>query len=159
MITSPNAFVIIYDRLVTHLQSLGIFDIVFRCEPKSAPGNGLTVAVYTGDSQSQGVTLVQSFSGLNTVVKRVVFSIRIHMPMLHEPIDDIEPDILGATELVIDSLSGDLDLGSDVTSIDLFGAYGTGMTGRPGYITIDSKIYRVMTLVIPVILESEATQG
>jgi hypothetical protein len=156
---SQNDFVSIFAALVTHAQELGIFETVYQGEPKSAPTNGLTLALYVGGATDQGFSLVSQRSGLATVSKRIVLTARIHFPMLHEPISDIETTVLSATEQYVDSLLSDFMLGHTVDFLDMFGAYGTGVAGLPGYITIDSKLFRVMSITLPVILESEATES
>jgi hypothetical protein len=159
MITSANDFPSIFAVLVTHAQELGIFEVVYQGEPKMAPTNGLTIALYVGGTGDQGFSVVARRSGLATVAKRIVITARIHLPMLHEPTSEIESTILGAAEQYIDSLIGDYMLGSTVDFLDIFGAYGAAVSGLPGYITIDSKIFRVMSITIPVVLESEVTEN
>lgn len=159
MIASTNDFPSIFSALVTHAQELGIFEIVYQGEPKSAPTNGLTIALYVGGAGDQGFSVVAQRSGLASVSKRIVITARIHFPMLHEPTSEIESTILGATEQYIDSLVGDYMLGDTVDFLDIFGAYGAAVSGLPGYITIDNKIFRVMSITLPVVLESEVAES
>jgi len=159
MITSPNLFSGVFDMVVTHAQALGIFEVVYPCEPKSAPPNGLSCAIYVGGPTQQGFSVVPARSGLDVVAKRCVFTVRIHYPMLHEPVGEIEPTVLGATELLIDSYIGDFELDGTAAFIDIFGMYGEGISGLPGYITIDNKIFRVMSVTLPVVLKAEVTES
>lgn len=154
-LSSQNVMPSVFDAVVTHAQSLGIFDVVYRGEPKAAPANGLTCAVYANGS----FTVVSGRSGLASVAKKAGLAIRIHTPMLQEPISDIDPTILGATEQLLDSMFGDFTLGATAAFIDIFGAYGEPVSALPGYITIDSKLFRVMVITLPIILNSEATEN
>ena len=47
----------------------------------------------------------------------------------------------------------------DAMNIDLLGAYGQKLSAQAGYITIDSHMYRIMTLTIPCVINDLWTQA
>jgi hypothetical protein len=55
-------------------------------------------------------------------------------------------------------LSGSITLGGTVRMIDLLGIDGTPLSAMAGYLQIDRKVYRVMDLTIPVIVNDMWTQ-
>jgi hypothetical protein len=127
--------------------ALGFFDRVNTYEPKSAPGYGLTVAVW-----SDRLDPVQA-SGLDQTSARVVLNLRVYARMLQEPQDMIDPNMLAATSAVIGAFSGDFDLGvTGVREVDLLGMYGVPLSAQAGYINQDGTLYRVMTVTVPVVV-------
>lgn len=143
----------IFDKVVSHAQSLGIFDSVNSHEPKSAPGNGLLCSVTVDRlGPARGNSGLQATSGLLTLHVRVMTS------MLAEPQDEIDPGILTACDTLLGAYSGDFELGGSVRCVDLLGMSGTAMELRGGYIDIDSKKHRVMEIVLPLIIDRIWTQ-
>lgn len=133
------------DGLVSHAAASGLFDQVQGHEPKNAPGNGLSCAVW-GDR----IVPVQS-SGLDTTSIRVAFSLRIYSNMASEPQDAIDPAILTAVATLMAAYSGDFTLAGGARYIDLLGASGLPMSAQAGYLTQDEREFRVMTLTVPII--------
>jgi hypothetical protein len=78
-----------------------------------------------------------------------VFNCRIYTSMLTEPQDAIDPIVLSAVDLLIGEYSGDFDLGGTVRNVDLLGQFGSPLSARAGYLNQDQKLFRVMTLTIP----------
>lgn len=142
----------IINALQSHAQSTGLFDRVNTHEPKNAPGNGLTVAI-TVD------TIVPYNSGLISTTVVTTFMARVFMPMLAEPQDAIDPAIVDAIDVLVTAYSGDFELGSQARCIDLLGESGTALFAKAGYVSIDNKMYRVMDITIPVIINDVWTQG
>lgn len=143
----------IFDAMVSHALGLGVFDSVEEHEPKSAPGNDVHAAFWV-----QSVEPIRS-SGLNATSGRVEVSVRIYMNMLQEPQDDIDRELLQAADALLGAYSGDFELGGLVRSVDLLGAYGTPLSARGGYIRQDNKLYRVMVLTVPLIVNDIWTQS
>lgn len=135
------------DAITSHASSLGLFERVNTHEPKNAPGNGLTCAVWM-----ESIGPLKS-SGLPATTGLVTFNVRVYASMLSEPQDAIDPNITEAVDLLLDTYSGDFDLGDNqVRNIDLLGAYGRGLSARAAYIPIDNKLYRCMTIELPVVV-------
>ncbi len=142
-----------FQAIETHLLKLGRFDQVNRHEPKNAPGNKMVAAIIAGP---QGPAIG---SGLATSTARVEFTIRIYVNMMAQPLDGTDPDLIAATDLVINSFSGDFTLGASVMAIDLQGMAGAPLGANPGYITQDSVLYRVMDITLPLLVTAAWTQA
>lgn len=136
----------ILDKVVSHALTQGLFERVNQHEPKNAPSNGLTAAVWVdfiGASTSSGLA---SSSGLLTL------NVRLYTSMLAEPQDAIDPNLLAACSDLMGAYSGDFDLGGTVRCVDLLGMTGTALSARAGYLDVAGKLYRVMTITLPLII-------
>lgn len=145
-LTTPRSW------LTSHAQSLGLFGQVLGHEPVSAPGSGLTYAVWLG---SIGPT---QRSGLNATSARVTFNGRVYLPADTEPMDDVDIVIGEAAAAVIGAYSSDFTLGGSVRNVDLLGEGEEALRARLGYLQLGSTTYRVATLSIPTIVNSVWTQ-
>ena len=144
----------IMDDLQSHAMTLGIFERVNLHEPKNSPGSGLSCAIW-----ADFIGPVPSSSGLAATSALLVFNIRIYSNMLAEPQDFIDPEVIKAVDLLMEAYSGDFELGGDVAWIDLLGQSGRVMQAQAGYITQDSKAFRVMTITLPVVLNDSWVQA
>lgn len=144
----------IYDALLSHALSLGIFSSVAGHEPKAAPLNGPHAALWLA-----GMAPAQRRSGLAASTMRLEFSLRIQQNMLKEPQDAIDADMLAATALMMNAYSGDFELGGVVCEVDLLGAWGPPLAALAGYLKQDDRLFRVMTITIPLIINDVFTQS
>lgn len=133
------------DFIVSRALELGVFERVNQHEPVNAPGNGLTAAVW-GDR----IEPIRK-SGLASVSCRIAFFIRIYTPMASEPQDAIDPEVLTATATLMAAFAGGFTVGGQARHVDLLGASGAPMSAQAGYLDMDDRQYRVMTLNLPVI--------
>jgi hypothetical protein len=143
----------VLDAVLSHALSSGHFERVNGHEPKNSPGNGLSAAVW---AQSLGPA---RGSGLHNTSGRLVINLRVYSNMVQEPQDAIDPAMLGAVDALMDSFSNDFELGGNIRNIDLLGMSGTAMTAEAGYQSISGTMYRVMTIVIPLILNDVWSQN
>lgn len=134
------------DAIQSHAMTLGLFERVNLHEPKNAPGNGLTVAMWF-----QNVAPVRS-SGLARTSARVEYSVRLYTNMLADPQDMIDPNLADAADVLINAYSGDFDLGETVRNVDLLGQAGVPLSAEAGYLNQDGKNYRVITITLPLIV-------
>jgi len=136
------------NALVSHAMAIGYFERVNTHEPKSAPGNGLYCAIWVDT-----IDPVTS-SGLAATSGRVAFHIRVYSNMLGEPQDDIDPNILGAVCGLLDDYTGQFELGGagGTRNVDLLGQHGQALSAAAGYVNMDGRIYRVMVIVMPVLV-------
>ena len=141
------------DALVSHAAASGFFDRVNKHEPKSAPGNGLTAAVWF-----QKVTSFPAGSGLAETAGLLEFTLRIYLNMLSEPQDYIDPHVLEATDAMLAAYSGDFQLDGLIRNVDLLGESGTRLEARSGYLDIDKTKFRVVDVTIPLIVSAAWTQ-
>lgn len=140
----------IYDAFVSELQRLGVFESVTKHEPKSAPGQGHSVAVMLSSVQAEAAN-----SGLNITSARITFWVRVTTNMVASPQDQIDPDMLKVVDLIYEAINGDFDLTTaGVRNVDLM-----GMRTETGYLAQDGKLYRSMVTTIPVIVNNVWTQG
>lgn len=146
--------VTLMDAAQSHALASGHFDRVNGHEPKNAPGNGLSYALWVED-----IRPVPAQSGLNRTTVRLGLSARVYLPMVVEPQDRIDPTVLGATDALLRAYSRDFTLGGRVESVDLLGRHGEPLSGKAGYLTQDGTEYRVMVLTIPLIINDLWAQG
>lgn len=144
----------VQNALLSHAMASGFFARINAHEPKSAPGDGLTAALFV-----QNVGPAIGASGLASTTIRLEFTLRIFQNMLMEPQDDIDPAVLDAVSALMTAYSGDFTLGGIVMEVDLLGTYGVPMRAITGYVTQDNKAYRVADVTIPLILNDVFEQG
>jgi len=135
----------IVDAVASHAGASGYFDRVNGHEPKNAPGNGLTAAAWFDT-----IRPVLS-SGLDSLSALLVLNVRLYTSMLQEPQDAIDPMMLRATGALFTAYAGDFTLGGLVRHVDLLGAEGAPLQAKAGYLNQDNKLYRVITITLPVV--------
>jgi hypothetical protein len=134
-------------QLTSHAQALGVFGQVLGHEPVSAPGSGLTYAVWLAE-----VAPSPQNSGLSSTSARIVFNGRLDLPADTEPMDDVDVQLAGAVDLLIGAYSGDFELGGSVRNLDLLGADGEALRAVYRYLQLDSVTYRTANLSLPMIV-------
>lgn len=134
------------NALTSHAAASGMFDTVNGHEPKSAPGSGLTFAVWVRE-----VAPVSS-SGLASTSVRVVFTVRLYKPFMSQPDDSIDPDMVNAMDVLLTAYAGDFSLGDVARAIDLFGSDGPALGMQTGYLDQDRTIFRIADITVPVIM-------
>lgn len=142
-------------RLASHAASLGYFDRVNTHEPKNGPGRGMTASMWI-DRMGPAIGFG---SGLNSTTARVVFNVRLYSSMLQEPQDEVDPNLLEACDALMAAYSSDFDLGGSIRMVDLLGS-STGHTleMQSGYINIDNRVFRVLTISVPCIVNDAWSQ-
>lgn len=145
----------VFDKVVSFAMGSGRFETVNGHEPKSAPGNGLTCAVWVQD-----IRPIRS-SGLNATSGLLRLQARIYTNFIQQPADMIDPNVTAAASDLIGALSGDFDLGMDasVRAVDLLGMSGESLSAQAGYIDIDRKMFRVMTINVPILINDMWVQA
>lgn len=134
------------DSLISHAKRLGLFDSVNGHEAKNAPGLGVHCEIFTDT-----IDPIRA-SGLAATSCRLVVKARISTDMKAEPQDGIDPRIVRAVGNFIGSVHADFELDGDARHVDLLGAYGIPLSARAGYLNRDNKMYRVMDVTVPIIL-------
>lgn len=142
-----------FDKLVTYASLTGLFDAVITHEPKSAPTlGGFTFAIWFNRMHP-----TQS-SGLNSMSVRLEFQARIYSSMLQEPMDATDVRCLSIAGSLFSALAQGFTLGGAVREVDLFGETGDPLNAIAGYLSQDNKLYRVVDILIPVIVDDIATE-
>lgn len=144
----------ILNAVTSHALASGLFESVNGHEPKSAPGNGLTVAIWADLIEAHAAG-----SGLAVTAGRVVLNVRIYSSMLAEPQDAIDPAMVAAVDALFAAYCGDFELGGTVRNVDILGQAGTVLRAQAGYINQDSKLFRVMTITLPLIVNDAWEQA
>ena len=132
----------------------GVFRRVNTHEPKSAPGTGLTLAIW-----ADSILPIPAASGLSSTSGYVVLNARAYGNMLAKPEDDQDPRLMTAATTLIGAYSADFTLGGLVRNIDLLGEYGFRLGAQAGYVTIGGSVYRIMTTTVPCIVNDMWTQS
>lgn len=139
-------------NVTSHAQKLGVFETVHTHEPKSAPGSGTHVGVWV-----QSIEPIIA-SGLSATSGRVELYARLYASFIQKPEDGVDPDILTNCALLMNEYTGDFNFGGTLRMLDLLGAYGAGLSAKAGYTNIDQKIFRTMTIIVPLIFNDMFTQ-
>lgn len=140
---------------MSHAQALGLFGQVLGHEPVSAPGSGLTYAMWVGP-----VRTIPGRSGLASVSVRLELRGRVFLPADTEPMDDVDTAVTGAVNALMREYCGDFTLGGTVADIDILGMYGTGLSSETGYTSFSGgTTYRVATLTIPLVINDAWTEA
>lgn len=132
----------LFNAIVSRAMTLGLFERVNSHEPKSAPGNGLSCSVWT-----EQIRPLPDASGLGSVSGEVSFHIRILSSFMRKPEDDIDPNILTAVCTLMGAYSGGFTLGGIVRDVDVL-----QMSAQAGYLNQDNRLYRVMVITLPVVI-------
>lgn len=140
--------------VVSHAMASGYFDRVNSHEPKNSPGSGLTYAVWVDTIEA-----APGQSGLISTTARVTLWGRIYGRMLTEPQDEIDPNMTLALDALFTAYSGDFELGSNARNIDLMGMAGVQLSSKAGYLDIGGNLFRVYTIVIPIIVNDAWSQS
>jgi hypothetical protein len=142
-----TVFQSVTDAAQSHALASGWFDAVNGHEPKSAPGNGLTAAVWVDQ-----VMPYPAGSGLAATSVIVVLNVRVYTRFIAEPADAIDPSLMAAVGALFAAYHGDFDLGGVIEAVDLLGMAGRPLSAVAGYLNQDAKIFRVMTITLPCIV-------
>jgi len=146
----------VFDRIESWAMNSGRFATVNGHEPKSAPQGDVDFALWVQDIQNVG-----KISGMGAASGLLTLQGRVYVPFLSQPFDAIDPRVLAATNDMMAALCADFDFDgiSSVRNIDVFGSTGVKLRAQAGYVEIDRKTFRVMTITIPVIINDMFNLG
>lgn len=140
-------------KLQAHATDKGSFESVILHEPKSAPGAGITLAMWLDKTRP---TLA---SGLDSVSMLVVVNLRAYLPFVSQPEDAIDAALWAAMDPVIQSYCTDFTLNGTARAVDIFGENGQEMDAVYGYLTQDGTVFRIVELAVPVIVNDCYQEG
>lgn len=143
----------ILTRVADHGRAAGTFERVVIGEPKSPPGEGRTMAVWTEPA-------APASSGLASTSLAVRFTVRVYVPYA-EPRDteNVELAAVEAADVLMAAYNGDFSLGGAVRNVDIFGEHGQALTVTPGYVTLNQTIFRVMDINLPLVVNDVYDQA
>jgi hypothetical protein len=131
----------------SHAQRLGLFEQVTLHEPKAKPQAGLTCAIWADQ-----ILPAASSSGLDATTALVVMSVRLYTPMLQEPYDAIDSAMLAAVDALMAAYSDAFTLEGQLRQVDLLGQFGTPLSAQAGYVNQDGRLFRIMTITLPLVV-------
>jgi len=135
------------DAVVSHALSTGFFERMNKHEPKTAPPDGLTGAVWFASIEP-----VRSNPSLISTSVRLVVTVRIYCGMIQEPQDGIDEQVMTAVDALMNAYTGDFTLDGLIREIDLLGQHGAPLSALAGYLMIDKKMMRVVDIQVPMII-------
>jgi hypothetical protein len=142
------------DAVVSEAQRLGVFDRFAQHEPKSAPGQGLTWACWV-----QRVDPIRG-SGLDSTSARIVFTIRLYSSWSEEPVDEIDPTMIEAADLLTAAYCGNFTLDiAEVRMVDIKGAYDIPLAWEAGYLNVGGGMYRILDITLPLVINDVWTEA
>lgn len=146
--SSPIDTGAIRDALVSHAQTLGLYDAVNLLEPRRAPGRGLTASIWM-----QRIRPFPQRSGLAVTSAIMVWTVRSQIS-LGAFTEEVDPDLTDAVATLIGAYSADFTLDGLISHVDLLGASGErlGLSGEAGYLEQDGALFRIMDLNVPLVL-------
>ena len=133
------------DVIASHAMELGVFTQVNQHEPKNAPGQDISCAVWVD-------TIGPAESGLASTSVRLVVMARVYQNFILKPEDRIDPVVMGAVDALMTTLTADFTMGGLVRNLDLLGRGGIPLSAKAGYLQQDNQIFRTVDITIPMIL-------
>lgn len=137
----------ILDAMVSHAMSIGYFQQVNEHESKQSAFEGLTCEIWV-----EQIDPIKS-SGLATTSIRIQFQVRLYSGTIQEPYDNIDSGLVTALDALMRDYIGDFTLGGLIRHVDVFGAHGSRVMARSGFVNHDGKEFRVFSVNVPVIVD------
>lgn len=154
MTSTPNALderiAAIMGGALNMVKRLGQFEGVLFHEPKAAPSPG-SAALWL--DRIRPITS----SGLAAVSAVMVLNCRLYASFNADPADSIDVTTAQRAAALIGAFAGEFTLPDPagdalVRNVDIFGTYGFALDATAGYVNQDGQLYRVMTVVIPLVI-------
>jgi hypothetical protein len=148
------------DALISHALSSGHFVSVNAVDVGSTPTNeGLTAVLWP-----RRITPAPGRSGLASTSVVMTFVMRLFHSSVSDPLGQIDPIMLNATDALLNAFSGDFTLGGIVAEVDLLGQYGEQLRSDSGWLDMgggadESKKFRIVDITIPLIINDIWTQA
>jgi hypothetical protein len=137
----------------SHAQKTGYFTSVLLHEPKNAPADSTTAAIWADRFRPVRT------SGLNSVSVLLVLRIRLYSNMLQEPQDAIDASLATVADSLMTAYAGDFELGGAVRNVDIFGTYGFDFGCVFGYLSQDSVLFRTAEITLPIVINDVWTEA
>ncbi|MET0426658.1 MAG: hypothetical protein ABW046_22515 [Actinoplanes sp.] len=145
------------NALKTHAQVSGLFEYVAGHAILAGHGSGVawwcmvdTMGVYPAGS------------GLNAATGVLVYKVMVTLnTSTYEPLDDVDPRVTQAADVLFRAYIGGFTLGGIVRNVDVFGAAGQRLVANAGWVTIGGDgggRYRAMIITLPLIINDLWTE-
>lgn len=145
-----DPFNTVLQRVISHAAASGLFGKVQGAEPKSAPITGRSPDIFCAVWLQRVRPAMRSGSNSTSAVLEVM--VRLYTKMTTDPIEQIDPNMLGAAHRLMGSYVGDFELGANARCVDIRGMEGTQMTAEAGYAELDTVMFRIVDITVPVII-------
>mgnify|MGYP004452397989 FL=1 len=142
------------DAVASHMARSGYF-----------PG-GVQVGEFTSPPDATGTRLAGAIWMMNSSIVLLFAdggTREVHTLMLRVYSDFKDPTSTGEKRLALSvnqiasNILSDSDLGATIMSVDAAGQYGTGMSMDWGQLTISDRMYRVVDITLPFIVDDAST--
>lgn len=139
----------LYAQLTSPLKALGAFKAgVTAHEPMGPPAGSPAAALWW----SGGPEPARGLSGLGATTLRLEFTVRVYLSFTRAT-DNVDPQLMALVSQVAGVFSGDFTLDGEAMQVDLLGAYGSPLAGRPGYLNFGDHEFRIADVTVPVIID------
>uniref|UniRef100_A0A6M3XKI5 Uncharacterized protein n=1 Tax=viral metagenome TaxID=1070528 RepID=A0A6M3XKI5_9ZZZZ len=145
----PFAIKATLQAISSYIQASGYVQKSTIGEPESPPGERLAASVYMGNISIVSLTL-------NTTIEVHTVILRLYMDMLAEPTEGIEFKLAEVVSGIFHDLLGEYDLGTTIRNVDAGGIYGSPLRATWGYVDVGGKMYRIVDMSIPLIVDDSA---
>lgn len=143
------------DALASAALRTGRFDAVNGVDIGSTPANSGMVAVIW----PRRIRAIPAGSGLNTTSASIVFTMRLFAAMNADPMGEIDPLMIDATDEIMNMLSGDFTLDGLIDYVDLLGEHGDALGSDSGFLKLnENQTFRIVDITIPLIIHTVWTQ-
>lgn len=143
------------DAITSHVLACGHYDRVQEYEPKSAPGTGLTAAIFLSAMRPVPT------SGLNSTSALIEFNVRSMMSMLTEPQERTDPVMAAGAMEITRRISADFTLDGLCRGVILLPGDQNGepLRTEAGYVKIDGKMQRAFMTFVPCVVNDVWSQS
>lgn len=138
----------LYAQLTSPLRALGPFKAVTAHEPMGPPAGSPAAALWW----SGGPEPARGLSGLGATSLRLEFTVRVYVTFTRAG-DNVDPILLGLVSKVAAVFSSGFTLSGEAMEVDLLGAYGAPLAGKPGYANFGDQEFRISDITVPVIID------
>lgn len=143
------------DALISHAMSLGHLASVNETDIGSMPGNSDLIGVLYW----RRMRPIPARSGLNTTSVLIEFNMRLIRATNTDPMGEIDPQMMDATDALMNAYSTDFTLGGVVAEIDLLGEYGQALESDSGFLKMTEELtFRIVDITIPCVINDVWTQ-
>ncbi len=143
------------DALISHAMASGHFSAVNSTDIGSVPTNeGISAVVWPRSGSP-----IPGRSGLASTSVLIPFMVRLFHASAVDPLREIDPRMIDATDALLNAYSGDFTLGGIVAEVDLLGQYSDGLSWDSGWVDMgDDGKFRIVDITVPLVINDVWTQ-
>lgn len=140
--------------VTSHLESLGLFELVNTVEPTVPGRQGLEASAWF-----QEMIPIQS-SGLNSTSVRMSFQVRLYSMLAQADPDLLDINLVEAVDILLEKYNEDFTLDGLVRCVDIFGQAGDALSAVSGYLPVaeEQPEIRIVDITLPLIVDDVWSQ-